>query len=235
MFANVIIVDTEEHKKYWTSWFLVDKNKIHTVYLGVNDKLLHPIRYTDSQEGKKKNKILVHFHGKYIPLQGVPKIIEAANLCKENKRIHFRLIGSGQDSYKVEKLVSKFKLTNIEFIGRVPLTRLNEYMAEADIVLGIFGNTSKAERVIPNKVYEGLMAGKAVITMGTPAIKEIFSEDEIYMVKGDPRSMARAIMKLTENENLRREFAEKGYKRVMNYTPVFVAKSLTNVLKTLSK
>ena len=43
MLAHVVIVDTEEHKKYWSSWFGVNKNKIHALYLGFNDEIFHPM------------------------------------------------------------------------------------------------------------------------------------------------------------------------------------------------
>ena len=47
-------------------------------------------------------------------------------------------------------------------------------MAEADVVLGLFGDVDRAMRAIPNKVYEGLAARKAVMNMDSPALREIF-------------------------------------------------------------
>ena len=39
-------------------------------------------------------------------------------------------------------------------------------LASADAILGIFGTSDKALRVIPNKVYQGLAVGRAVLTAG---------------------------------------------------------------------
>ncbi len=224
MFAHGITVDTKEHKKYWSSWFGVNKDKIHVLYLGFNDEIFYPILAV------KKNYFLVHFHGYYIPVQGVGKIIEAARLCADDSRIHFRLVGSGQDSERVRKLAEQYGLRNIEFIGRVSVFELNAYMAEADVVLGIFGDTPKAKRAIPNKVYEGMAVRRPVITMDTPAVREIFSNNDIVLVENDPHSIARAISDLSRNEKLREQLSKSGYEKVCGYKPIIVAKSLVGII-----
>ncbi len=224
MLAHAVTVDTEEHKKYWSSWFGVNKNKIHALYLGFNDEIFYPM------PAVRKDYFLVHFHGYYIPVQGVDKIIEVARLCADNPKIRFRLVGSGQDSEKVRKLVEQYKLINIEFVGRVSLAELNAYMSEADAVLGIFGDTPKAKRAIPNKVYEGLAVKRSVITMDTPAVREIFSDSEIVLVKNDPNSMAQAISELSNNEKLCEQLSRSGYEKVCRYKPMMVAKSLINII-----
>lgn len=229
MLAHAVTVDTEEHKKYWSSWFGVNKNKIHALYLGFNDEIFYPM------PAIQKDYFLVHFHGYYIPVQGVGKIIEAARLCADNPKIRFRLVGSGQDSEKVRKLAEQYSLNNIEFIGRVSLAELNAYMAEADVVLGIFGDTPKANRAIPNKVYEGLAVGKPVITMDTPAMREIFSDSEIVLVKNDPISIAQAILKLSDDKKLLEQLSKSGYEKVCQYKPMMIARSLIDIISKYEK
>lgn len=229
MLAHVVIADTEEHKKYWSSWFGVNKNKIHALYLGFNDEIFYPMPAT------QKDYFLVHFHGYYIPVQGVEKIIETARLCADNSKIRFRLVGSGQDSEKVRKLAEQYKLSNIEFIGRVSLAELNAYMAEADVVLGIFGDTPKAKRAIPNKVYEGMAVRKPVITMDTPAVREIFSDNEIVLVKNDSDSITRAVLKLFNDKKLCEQFSKSGYGKVCLYKPVMIAHSLISIILKYEK
>jgi len=234
MLAHVVITDTEEHKKYWSSWWLVNKKKIHPVYLGINNQLFHPLPVSPLPVSQK-DYFLVHFHGTYIPLQGVDKIIEAARLCVFDQKIHFRLIGAGVDSEKVRKLVGRDSLSNVEFMGKVPLVGLNSYINEADVVLGIFGDTPKARRVIPNKVYEGMATKKAVITMDTLAVREIFSETELLLVQNNPRSIADAITMLSRNESMRASLAHNGFSAVQKYAPESVATSLINILSKYVK
>ena len=168
-------------------------------------------------------------------MQGVQKKIEAARLCADNLKIRFRLVGSGQDSEKVRKLAEQYKLSNIEFIGRVSLVELNAYMAEADVVLGIFGDTPKAKRAIPNKVYEGMAVRRPVITMDTPAVREIFSDNEIVLVKNDPDSIARSVLKLSNDKKLCEQISKSGYEKACLYKPVMIARSLIDIILKYEK
>ena len=87
---------------------------------------------------------------------------------------------------------------------------IRDKIVEADLCLGIFGNTDKAKRVIPNKVYECLAVGKPVITADTPAIRELFEDGELVFVSvADHISLAKAIMALKNDESLARDMCAK--------------------------
>jgi glycosyltransferase involved in cell wall biosynthesis len=206
--ADYMIVDTLEHKKYWQRFPFVKQSKIHPIYIGFNDKIFFPI------ESAAQKKFIVSFHGTFIPLQGIPKIIEAARILKDDHDIQFVIIGNGQENEKVIKLIQKYDLKNIEKIERIDQSLINAHINKADVILGIFGDTPKAARVIPNKLYEGMAVRKAVITMDTPAIREVFSKDELMIVPGNPEAIAAAIVKLKNHDILRKQLAENGYKRV---------------------
>lgn len=227
--ADLVITDTEAHKKFWGSWKFINIDKIKVVYLGINDKLIKPL------EKRRRNDIfLVHFHGSYIPLQGAIKIIEAASILRDNNSIRFRMVGSGQDYQKAMNLMKEKGLNNIEIMGRVSYQMLNDYLNEADVVLGIFGDTEKSNRVIPNKLYEGLAVAKPVITKDSPAIRELFSENEIMIIENTPEALAEAILTLKNNKELREKIAQNGYRKIKEIlTPKSVASTLIKHLNML--
>ena len=70
--------------------------KIHPVYLGVDNQVFYPLPAA-------KRLFLAHWHGSYIPAQGVEKIIEAARICANDSEIRFRLIGDGAGFKKNSK------------------------------------------------------------------------------------------------------------------------------------
>ena len=92
----------------------------------------------------------MHFHGYFIPLQGVEYIFETAKIL-EKKDVKFNIIGS-----KIKKQYQNKNFSNVNFIENVPYKKLPVYISEADICLGIFGDTTKTKRVIPNKIYEAI-------------------------------------------------------------------------------
>jgi glycosyltransferase involved in cell wall biosynthesis len=107
-------------------------------------------------------------------------------------------------------------------------------MACADIVLGIFGVTPKACMVIPNKVYQALAVGRAVITADTAAVRELFTngEDLLMVPPGDAAALARAIERLGSDPLLRRRIAARGGQRIREgYHPAAVAGRLGDILR----
>ncbi len=209
LFADYLIVDTEQHRKYWARFPFVRAGKMEVVYTGIQDHLFHP-----GASRAPDGTFLASFHGFYIPLQGVDKIAEAAHLLQNNPRIRFRFIGSGQLSKKVNAIIERYGLTNVEQVGRLPVEEVAARSREADAILGIFGDTEKARRVIPNKVYEGMGLRKPVITMDTPAIREQFDERDLMLVENTPAAIAAAIQALAADPERARALADAGHEKV---------------------
>ncbi len=226
LWSDYIIADTREHAKYWAELPFVGKEKIKVIYLGAQEKVFYPVPSHNSE-----GSFLVVFYGVFNPLQGVDKIIEAARLLESHQDIKFRVIGQGRVSLLVDSLMEKYKLSNIDRVGRVPIEELKKYCDEADIILGIFGDTEKAKRVVPNKVYQGLAMKKPVITMDSPAEREIFNDNDLILVPNKPESIAEAILKLKKDKIIRDTIAQNGYqKALLKYSSRPLGKELFDFL-----
>jgi glycosyltransferase involved in cell wall biosynthesis len=86
-------------------------------------------------------------------------------------------------------------------------------MAASDVCLGIFGTSPKAQRVIPNKVFDALAVGRPVLTADTPAVREVLTHGETAWLcpPGDPAALAEALLALRSEEGTRRRLAERGH------------------------
>ena len=183
--ADKIILDTNEHIKYFIKEFRIPKHKCYSIYVGTDDLIFYPQPKTTKQA-----KFLVHFHGSFIPLQGIEYILQAANILK-SEEIQFNIIGKGQLYNKMILLAENLQLKNVKFIRFLAYEKLKDYIAEADISLGIFGNTAKAKRVIPNK--EIAPASQAKFHKRSKSCVEIRYDRAILSVH--PKKLALAIRK----------------------------------------
>ena len=123
--------------------------------------------------------------------------------------IHFTFIGSGQLYPKIRKIVKDRHLNNIVFIDWVKYEKLPYYIEAADVCLGIFSASKKASRVIPNKVFQSMAMGKALITAKTPATAECLKDDYnvILCNPADPVDLSNAIIKIKEDTLLSKKIS----------------------------
>jgi glycosyltransferase involved in cell wall biosynthesis len=225
--ADIILFDTNQHIKYATEEFGVRKEKFRRIFVGAEDTIFFPFNY------KKHDRIfLVEFHGTYIPLQGIEFIVRTAKEIEEHKDIRFVLIGSGQEKKRILELVRSLDVKNIEFLDFLSKKELTEKIAEADICLGIFGKTQKTQRVIPNKLYECAAMKKPIITADTPAIRELFDDRDLMLVKpADSEALADGILILKNNLKLREELAQNCFNKFLkSASPKVLGEELKKII-----
>ena len=228
--SDLILADTQTHKEYYCKKYGVSAQKIAVLPVGYDDEIFKP----ELKTGNKK-AFTILFYGSFLPLHGVEFIIKAAEIvAKTDPSIQFRFIGSGQTLPQAKSLAKERSLSNVTFEGWIPMEKLPHQIASADICLGIFGKTEKAQRVVPHKIYQAMGMKKAVITAQTPAAKEFFSPGINIFLCPEPLSdsLAQTILELKKNEALREKIAEQGYLLVTErYSTFPLGQTLQQILK----
>lgn len=231
--SDLVILDTNTHIEYFVREFKLKREKFVKVLVGARDDVFYPRSTLIAG-----NKCIVHFHGTFIPLQGIEYIVQAAKLLEGYENIEFYILGSGQTYGDIRKLAAEMNCKNIVFYGLVNLERLAKEISKADICLGIFGKTEKAQNVIPFKVYQVLAMAKPAITARTPAAKELLTDKQNCLLceAGNPRSLADAILELKENSQLREKISENGHQLFKDKcTPKKIVRDLLFRLQAISK
>ena len=226
--ANIVLLDTNAHIDYFRVEFHLKKKKFRRIFIGTDDSHFAP-----RETLKESKKFVVIHYGKFIPLHGLQYIIEAAKRLERERDIEFQLIGDGQLFEEIRILTRKLRVKNVSFIGWVAQVELPAYIANADLCLGIFGDTAKAKRVIPNKVFECLAMKKAVITGDSEASSEVFTNGENILLcrMADSKAIADSILLLKHNKKLRTNIAHNGYKLFKNrFSPGILGNELFNIL-----
>lgn len=201
--ADMVVVDTQAHAHYWRDVY--DHKHMVVVPVGSDDSVFFPIK-----TAAKSSKCEVVFQGTFIPLQGVEKIVGAADLLRQRPDIHFTFIGEGQTLPAIRERIKAKKL-EITFVPMLPLAQLNQRINQADILLGVFGDSSKTDRVIPNKVWQAAAVAKPMITKNTPAIRECFTENELILIDNTPAAIATAITDLVDDTEKRELVAKQAH------------------------
>lgn len=228
--CDLVIADTPYQQEFMESIFGVPKHKIRTVALGADDMFYPYTPYTNLTK-----KINVTYYGLYVPIHGIEYIIEAAKILKHDHDIHFDMIGNrGQVFDETISKVKRLQLKNISFYYDIPQTEHIPIAQKADIFFGFLAKHPSIDRVIPNKVYQGLSLNKVVMTAEAPVIKSVFTHKEnIYMVPpGDANSLVSAILELKNDPKLRQRIANSGHKLfAKNFSPKVVGKKIIEFMK----
>jgi len=205
--SDRIILDTTVHIDYISAKFKIEGRRFVRLFVGADERIFVP-----RPEKAEVAPWTVLFVGKFIPLHGLPHIITAASMLQDDPEIRFQIVGTGHLYDDVMELCQRLAVTNIDFIDWIPYEKLPQQMAQAQVCLGIFSRGGKTARVIPNKVFQGLAVGMAVITGDTPAGRELLTNgrDALLVPVGRPEELARAIRSLKRSPQLREQIADRG-------------------------
>lgn len=229
--CDVVLLDTPEHADYFVRTFGAKREKILALPIGCRTDLFRPMQTAQEQS----QTLRVEFHGTFIPLQGIDVILQAAHLLQNaHEDVSFELIGKGQTYDAMHALAAHLSLTNVSFAGSVPMAELPSRIAAADVCLGIFAATPKADRVIPNKAYEVLACGKPLLIAATLAARRVFTQSENVLLckPGDAPALADALLQLKRDPALRRKIAAKGRELCLErFTPYAIVEPLSEWLR----
>lgn len=228
--ADLLLIDTDEHAQYFMNEYGIAKEKFVTVPIGCKDAVFRPLPHS-AHDGFE-----VLFHGTFIPLQGIDTIIRAAALLKDRADIRFTLVGKGQTFAAMQKLADSIGATNVIFEGALPLEKLPERIAHADVCLGIFGASDKADRVIPHKAYEIIACEKPLLTGSSRSARSFFEDrnNALLVNMNDPRALADGILTLKNDAALRANLARNGRRLFLEKcAPRTIVSPLIERLETL--
>ncbi len=232
--ADLVLLDTEAHIDYFVQEFNLPRKRFARVFVGAVEP--------DAQEDvngatpSEDTSFRVLFVGKFIPLHGLPFMLEAANRLKDEPEIVFHFVGSGQLTEEIHETARRLNLENVRFTDWIPYEQLHRFLQGWGVCLGIFGTSGKAARVIPGKVFVALSAGKAVITADSPSVRELLTDGESAVLcrRGDSEALAGAIRRLHGDRELLRRIAEGGSRVFRDHaSTVQIGRSATAVLEKL--
>ena len=128
-------------------------------------------------------------------------VLEAANLLKTEKGLRFVLVGDGKEKPALMNQAASRNLANVLFIPPAPKTEMPQVLAGADACIAILKPIELYKTTYPNKVFDYMAAGKAVLLVIDGVVRELVEQAGagIFVEPGNPAALASAVRQLKKN------------------------------------
>lgn len=214
--ADLVLADTALHADFYINRLNSPSKRTVVIPVGAEEKL-----FVKQPSPQNDTEIEVLFYGSFINLQGPQTIVAAAKLLPG---IKFTLLGEGPLKEQCQKLAEGYP--SIHFENWIDYETLPTRIGNAHILLGIFGDSPKASRVIPNKVYQALACGRPTITRFSTAYPKQLLEHQtglFFVPPASPESLADKITEIVQGKETLKQIAAESHR---NYTEYFSLSAL---------
>ena len=162
-----------------------------------DDQLFKPMPYP-AIEGRLR----FVFHGTILERYGLRTLVSAVAQAKHKDKIQIRLIGEGDFSAELQRLIKDYKLEDvIEFVNRVyPLHEIPAVLSDCHVGLVPLDVTPISDVALPLKLLEYTCLGLPSVTVESTAISYYFRPDECMLYPpGDALALAGILDELARN------------------------------------
>lgn len=218
--ARVVMADTRANADWMVAHLGIDPRRVAVVPVGAE-----PARFPAAPPPVPGAHVSAVFVGKLSPLHGLRTVLEAAAAPGTPP---VTVVGDGQLMPWLRGRLDD-GAPGVAHVPWIPYDRLGAEIARHHIVLGVFGTSDKASRVVPNKVWQALAVGRPVVTADTPGAREVLRDggNALLVPPADAPALAAALRRLADDPGLRERMgaaARDTYERLG--TPAVVAAHL---------
>jgi glycosyltransferase involved in cell wall biosynthesis len=240
--ADKIIVVSSRMKKTLQKEYGVPGNKIIVIRNGANTDLFKPMDTTRVREelGLDQSSNYICFVGAFWWYEGVEYLIRSIPLILEQcPQARFLIVGDGQLREELIELAKQIGVSDkVMFTGMVPYQKVPLYINASDLCV-VPATRQRNERTgaSPLKLCEYMACEKPVIASRVDGLEIVEENNTGILVKPEsPRSLAKAIIKLIQNQELRKQMGERGRRYVLeNQSWERVVKRVADVFEQVVK
>jgi D-inositol-3-phosphate glycosyltransferase len=200
-----ILVATDEERGHLIRHYGASPETIGVVPCGVNLDLFRPWERAQARHrlGFTQDESIVLYVGRFAPVKGIDRLMEAVAHLRHHKRLRLVLVGgdgnAAPESQNFERLARKLSIQeSVTFVGRIEQDSLPPYYSAADVL------------VVPSYyesfglvALEALASGTPVVATKVGAMESILRGGKIGQVvsNGSPRLLAKSIEKYISGPN----------------------------------
>lgn len=182
-----------------------------------------------------KNKFIIGYTGSIGIANCLQNFIDAAELLKQNEKIHFVIVGHGEYKEQLMKYAQQMGLNNVTFVSPIPKRQIPSMLALFDVCyIGLTKDPLFRFGVAPNKLADYFIAKKPIIyAIDSGKYTPVLDAKAGYQVPPEnSQELANAIEKMFNLSPVeRKEMGENGYEYVVqNHEYGYLANKLEQVL-----
>lgn len=196
---------------------------------GVDTQIFKP----EARRSSRERPFIVGYVGRLAPEKGIDTLISAfAQISREHgdgrhshKSVELRIVGDGPERFLLEAQVNQLRVEDrVQFVGALSPLRVAEYIGQLDALVLPSRSTPVWQEQFGRVLVEAMACKVAVLGSSCGAIPEVIGDAGLIFPEGDAPALAASLRELVDNATLRRELAERGYRRVAaQYTQELVA------------
>lgn len=205
--TKIISISNTVRNYFSTGLISIDRNKIVTVYYGIDKEYIRTITNNKKKIFIPKSKLILGSVGRLVKQKNFEFIIRSFKNYNENSNLNPILViaGKGPEETKLKTLVSKLNLkNNVFFVGHVD--NVANFLKQIDI----FCMNSKFEG-LGLVMLEAMAFGKPIIAPKISAIPEVIKDgfNGLLTKTDNVKSYVNAMKKL-ENFKFRKNLSQKN-------------------------
>ena len=217
-FADHMIVQSEQEKKWLINKFKIKEDKIKIIEPGIEEKYLKIIKPGNFKtKFKIKNRFILSL-GRIHPSKGIDKLITIA------PKINATIVIAGSGEY-LNKLKEKaYGIKNIIFTGRITEEEKIEGIKDCEIYV-----TTSNYEAFGITLIEAMAQGKPVIGSNVGGIPETIGNGGLIFNKDNLEELIKKINLLLKDKKLRKSLGNNGLKKAKELTWPKIAKRISKV------
>ena len=187
-----------------------------------------PVGDPDAAEQAKpfppiEGRVELLFVGTGVPLQGIDTLLEA---CEASAKVSLTFVGGSEEQRARARALGE-RCARVEaWLDREEIARLAD---RSHVVAGVFGETAKAQRVVPFKALLALSHGRVLLTAETEAVSTLLEPgaDCFTVPIADPEAIARSLDELAQDPERLERVGRLGRARYEStFSPVAIGRRL---------
>jgi glycosyltransferase involved in cell wall biosynthesis len=206
-------------RKHLAEDFGIDEDRIDLVYNGIElDRYTSPGAAKEDKLRKKiglaEDRVLVGTVGRLSSVKGLKYLVQAfEKSVKRGKPLQLLLVGEGNEKGPLEEQVRRAGIADKVFFDSGNAAPLEKYLSLIDIFC--LYSTSEG---LGLALMEAMAAGRACIASNVGGLAELITQekDGIIVPPRNPEALSGAILRLAEDNELRREFGKAAHEKAMS-------------------